>query len=77
MILINHCRIFILTISILGQGPVFADQHEPEKPETQTEVKVAPQQTTTNTQETKSPSESFMPTETISEDLSVPFPVDI
>ncbi len=77
MILINHCRIFILTIFILGQCPVFADQHEPVKPETQTEVKAPPQQTSTNTQETTTPSESFMPTETISEDLSVPFPVDI
>ena len=61
---------------ILAGFTTFADEHD---------IEVPPQQETDTTRETTPPpaqtnqatKESFTPTETISEDLSVPFPVDI
>jgi hypothetical protein len=70
-------KLFLTLILLLVHGDVYADQHEPVKPEGQTEENTTPQQPSSSTQEINTPSESFMPTETISEDLSVPFPVDI
>lgn len=67
-------KLLVFTCLLLVQIMPFADEHESDSTEAQTTV-TQPQQPAS--QENNTPSESFVPTESISEDLSVPFPVDI
>jgi hypothetical protein len=69
-------KTILFSITMLVLTAIFADEHGPD---TTQENNVENQQvTTTPAQEKKEDSaDAFIPTETISEDLSVPFPVDI
>ncbi len=58
--------------SVAQQAPATAEESAtPQQSPQSTETKPAPEQGKTR------PTEQFIPSETISEDLSVPFPVDI
>ncbi len=54
---------------------VFADEHEAKQAEQSPEIQTTQEPSTTR--ENNLAPDSFVPTESISEDLSVPFPVDI
>lgn len=67
----------LVSVWILCMSPalVFADEHEAPQADLSTEVQATQEPSTA--QENNLPPDSFVPTESISEDLSVPFPVDI
>jgi len=67
----------LLSIWVLCLSPalVSADGHEAPQAEQSTEIQATQEPSTTR--ENNSPPDAFVPTESISEDLSVPFPVDI
>lgn len=75
--MIHFLKIMVLLIVMMAI-PVLADEHESVSPPVQ-----APQQPANNDSKStngdtgQADSDSFIPSETISEDLSVPFPVDI
>jgi hypothetical protein len=73
---ISPIKIALLIFLLVAQGTLFADQHDASNTEEQAEAQSNQPQPTT-TQENQTSADSFVPTETISEDLSVPFPVDI
>jgi hypothetical protein len=74
----NHTKKILLTVAILLAAITgYSDEHEENDVSTNSETTQQQIETAPQSSDQSEGTEAFIPTESISEDLSVPFPVDI